>query len=126
MNYCELFTPDHIALLHDWLNEVKELLVHLEWPHRGCSGTSYRVASLPQLKELLTAQTHPEIEIFVFREAAISEEEMDRCLDLQWVYGNPADAMYLSVKKSRNYYAKYHENANRYASIIYQWSKPAA
>src|SRR5205085_9807655 len=111
MNYCELFTPDQIALLHDWLSEVKEMLVRVEWPHRGCTGTSYRVASLSQLKELLTPQTHPEIEIFVFRQAAMSEEEVDRCLDLQWVYRNPDLAMYLSAKKSRNYYAKYHENA---------------
>ncbi|GEM_PF-1801701 len=65
--YLGLFSAHHLAALQDWIAETGELYLHLEFPHSGGSGSSYLVRSLRDLKELLSAQTHPEIEIFIFR-----------------------------------------------------------
>ncbi len=65
--YLELFSPHHLALLHDWLSESGELYVDLYYPHSGGSGPKYFVRSLHDLKELISQQTHPEIEISIFR-----------------------------------------------------------
>jgi hypothetical protein len=67
MDYSELFSESHIATLHDWLVETGELYVHLEFPHSGGSGTSYFVRSEREVKELTVRQSHPEIEIFIYR-----------------------------------------------------------
>ena len=125
MNYCNLFTAHLVALLHDWLEDAGELLVRLEWPHRGGSGTSYRIASLRELKELLAVQDHPEIEVFVFRRNDISEDELDSYLEMQWVCKNPDDVIYVTVNKNRNYYERYHDQPSRYQSVVEDWVKSA-
>lgn len=66
MNYIELFLPYHLAQLHDWISKTGELFVHFEFPHSSGNGISYLVRSLPELKELISGQTHPEIEILIF------------------------------------------------------------
>jgi len=67
MNYVGLFTEHHVAVLHDWLSELGELFVHLEYPHSGGSGKAYFVRSLEDIKNLIAQQTHTEIEITIFR-----------------------------------------------------------
>lgn len=68
MNYTSLFSPHNIAALHDWLSERGELYIRLEYPHSGGSGTSYLIRTLQDLKQVMAQQTHPEIEIFIFRQ----------------------------------------------------------
>jgi hypothetical protein len=67
MDYSELFSESHIATLHDWLVETGELYAHLEFPHSGGSGTPYFVRTERKVKELTARQSHPEIEIFIYR-----------------------------------------------------------
>ena len=67
MDYLGLFSPYHLAALHDWISQTGELYIHLEYPHSGGSGTSYLIRTLDDLKQLILAQAHPEIEIFIFR-----------------------------------------------------------
>lgn len=66
MNYVGLFTPHHVAVLHDWLTELGELYVYINYPHRGGSGSAYFVRSLEDVRRLITQQTHAEIEIHIF------------------------------------------------------------
>jgi hypothetical protein len=67
MNYVGLFTEYHVAVLHDWLSDLGELFIHFEYPHSGGSGNAYFVRSLEDIKNLIAQQTHPEIEITIFR-----------------------------------------------------------
>jgi hypothetical protein len=127
MNYCDLFTPDHIAMLHDWLAEKKTLSVHIYWPHRGCSGSSYLVTSLQELRQLLSAESHPEIEIYILRQAQLpDDDEVDRCYDHQWVYKNQNDVLYITVAKNLNYYERYHTDPKKYDGIVSQWFEATA
>lgn len=123
--YLELFTPSHIAMLHDWLSETGELFVWLEFPHSGGSGFSFSVSSLEELKELISKQTHPEIEIFIFKEKEIDDEELDRRLDLKWIYRNAERSLYLAVTKNRNYYEVYAKHPERYKDALAIWQKQA-
>ncbi len=68
MDYAALFTSHHIAVLHDWLAESGELFVDVDYPHSGGSGPNYFVQSLKSLRELMVLQSHPEIEISIFRD----------------------------------------------------------
>jgi hypothetical protein len=68
MNYNSLFTPHHVAILHDWITEIGELYVFIDLPHSGASGYGYLVHSLEDIRNLIVQQTHPEIEIDIFRE----------------------------------------------------------
>ena len=67
MDYVGLFTEHHVAVLHDWLTELGELFIDLEYPHSGGSGKAYFVHSLEDIKNLISQQTHPEIKITIFR-----------------------------------------------------------
>ena len=67
MDYVGLFTEHHIAVLHDWLAELGELFIDLEYPHSGGSGKNYFVHTLEDIKNLISQQTHPEIKITIFR-----------------------------------------------------------
>jgi len=67
MNYIGLFTGHHVALLHDWLTELGELFVRLEYPHIASSGDDFLVRSLEDLRDLMSRQTRCELEIFIFR-----------------------------------------------------------
>jgi hypothetical protein len=53
MNYTELFTPHHIAVLVDWFAEKPELCVELYHPHGGGSASYFTVRSLAELKSLI-------------------------------------------------------------------------
>src|SRR5215475_14873573 len=67
MNYIGLFTEHHVAMLYDWLMDLGELFVRLEYPHSGGSGRDYLVRSLEDLRDLMSRQTHWELEIHIFR-----------------------------------------------------------
>src|SRR5262245_3949024 len=67
MNYTRLFTDHHVALFHDWLTELGELFVRLEYPHSASSGDDFLVHSLEDLRDLMSRQTRCELEIFFFR-----------------------------------------------------------
>jgi hypothetical protein len=67
MNYIGLYTDHHVALLHDWLTELGELFVRLEYPHSASSGDDFWVRSLEDLRDLMSRQTRCELEIFIFR-----------------------------------------------------------
>src|SRR5689334_8587193 len=66
MMYLGLFTPYHVAELHDWLIETGELCVHFSFRYNG-GEDEYFVRSLRDLKQLILQQTRPEIEIYIFR-----------------------------------------------------------
>lgn len=121
MNYCQLFTDHHIATLHDWLAEMKELFVYLEFPHSGGSGFSYSVFSLEELKALISKQTHDEIEIFIFKNKPLDEAELDKKLETLWVYQNSTEALYLAVLKNCNYNAEYKSDPHKYQKAIAIW-----
>ena len=121
MNYSTLFTPHHIALLHDWLTATGGLFVRLEFPHSGGSGTSYSVSSLEELEELVSQQTHPELEIFIFKSKELEADELDNMLDLNWVYMNSDRVLYLAVRKNRNSYDAYHKNPQNYKDVVAKW-----
>src|SRR5262245_55548879 len=67
MNYIGLFTEHHVAMLYDWLTELGELFVRLEYPHSARAGDDYWVRSLDDLRDLISRQTHWELEIHIFR-----------------------------------------------------------
>jgi hypothetical protein len=121
MNHSDLFTPHHIAMLHDWLTDAGGLFVRLELPHSGGSGTSYSVCSLDELRELVSRQTHPELEIFVFKGKELGDDELDHALELDYAYKNADKVLYLAVKKNRNGYDAYRKNAQKYQSVVERW-----
>ena len=108
-------------MLHDWLTDAGGLFVRLELPHSGGSGTSYSVCSLDELRELVARQTHPELEIFVFKGKELGDDELDHALDLDWAYKNADKVLYLAVKKNRNSYDAYRKNAQKYQSVVERW-----
>jgi hypothetical protein len=67
VDYVGLLTPHHVALLHDWITELGELYVYIEYPHSGGGGIGYLVQDLENIRDLISQQTHPEIEISIFR-----------------------------------------------------------
>ena len=67
MDYLSLFTPYNVAELHDWLREEGELYVDLYFSHRGMGSVGYLVHSLSDLKELISIQDWPDIEVTIFR-----------------------------------------------------------
>ena len=121
MNYRNLFTPPHIALLHDWLTSIGTLFVRLESPHSGASGTSYVVSTLEELRELVSKQTHPEIEIFIFKSKELTVDELDQMLNLNWVYMNGDKVLYLAVTTNRNSYDAYHKDPQKYEDVVENW-----
>ncbi|MCG3159071.1 MAG: hypothetical protein JMDDDDMK_00047 [Acidobacteria bacterium] len=66
MNYFGLFAKHHIAMLYDWLTELGELFVWVEYPRVG-AGREFLVRSLEDLRDLMSRQTLGEIEIYIFR-----------------------------------------------------------
>ncbi len=121
--YLDLFTPALIALLQDWLAESGSIFVHLEMPHSGGAGHSSSVNSLEQLKKLISTQTHPEIEFFIFKTAPQTEDELDRRLQPEWIYRNTEEALYLGVKKNRIYYEEFSSHPGKYNSAIVNWRR---
>lgn len=125
MNYADLLTPHHIALLHDWLAEAGGLYVYTSFPHSGGMDASSAVSSLDELKLFLSAQTWPEAQIFIFKGAEFEEFKLGRCFDLKWVYGNSAEVLYIALHKNRNYYEEYEREQEKYAEAVAKWRGPA-
>lgn len=121
MNYCNLFSRYHIAVLYDWLETLGNLFVRLEFPHSGGAGLSYQVGSLEELKLLISKQTHPEIEILIFNSQMLTDDELDECLELPWIYRNGGKVIYIAVKKNRNYYEAYQKEPMKYEKVISDW-----
>jgi len=67
MNYFELLAEHHVAILHDWLTELGELFVRVEYPRSGSSGDDYLFRSLEDIRELISRQTLGNIDIYIFR-----------------------------------------------------------
>jgi hypothetical protein len=67
MSYTVLFTQQHVARLYDWLAELGELFVRIEYPHNASSGDDYLVRGLEELRDLISRQTVREIAIYIFR-----------------------------------------------------------
>lgn len=122
MNYCDLFTPHHIALIHDWIERTGRVFVRIERPHSGATGDSHVVRSLKELRTLLVRETHPEIEVFVFQEQPYPDDELHLALDHEWVRQNSDRVLYLGIHTNRNYYGPFGEDPKRYAKIIRQWA----
>ncbi len=70
--YQALLTEHNLALLSDWLLETHELLVYIYFPHSGGLQDIYVIESLPELRKILSAQTSPEILVYIFREKQFS------------------------------------------------------
>jgi hypothetical protein len=125
MTYAGLFTPHHIATLADWLDEKRQLLVQIELPHSGGSGSYATVRSLVELKRIVESVTNPEIEIFIWKNRTERElENADEPDDLEWIYSHPDEVMYLSVKKNRNFSRSYANDPEKYREVLEQWFKP--
>jgi hypothetical protein len=121
INYCQLFSSSHIALLQDWFESTGELFVRLELPHSGGSGFSYQVSSLAELKSLISRQTHPEIAIFIFNKKTLTEEELDERSELPWVYCNADKVIFIAVTKNRNFYEPHKASPAKYEQSISSW-----
>jgi hypothetical protein len=68
MGYERLFAPPDLAMLHDWLQETGELYVDLSYPHSGGSnGSVHFIRSLGELRAIVASDTHPEVDISIFR-----------------------------------------------------------
>src|SRR5437016_2592095 len=123
MNYCELFTEDHIALISDWFAVREKVFVHIYAPHSGKDGFNFTVTSLNQLYDLIAKQDSKEIEMFVFRDRIENENELDEKLDSKWAYGHTDDVVYIAVLKNRNWYAQFHDNPESYSEVIKDWNR---
>lgn len=67
-SYQALLSDHNLALLGDWLVETHELLVMINLRHSGGLSQTYIINSILDLRELLCAQTWPEIVVSIFRE----------------------------------------------------------
>ena len=123
MDYTQLFTPHHIALIHDWLFEIGTISIRLELPHSGCSGETYQIKSLGELKVLIVSQKHTEIEVFIFKKSEVTEEDLNNTSNLSWVYSNSDWILYLARKNNRNYYESYDRNKDQYQEAWFSWEK---
>ena len=123
MNYCDLFSECHIAVISDWLDIGKGLFVHFEIPHSGGNGYSYRLTSIEQLHELVSKQKSNELEIFIFRKLIDDDDELDEKLEIQWIYNHPDEVLYCSVKKNRGHYEPYQQDSDRYQEAIENWRR---
>jgi hypothetical protein len=121
MNYCALLTPHHLAMVHDWLANSENVFVRIERPHSGGTGDSHTIRSLNDLRALLTRESHPEIEIFIFQMPTVPDDELHRVLERDWVYRNPDRVLYLGVQKNRSRYEPYEQHPTRYEGIVQEW-----
>ncbi len=122
MRHVHLFTEQHVALLADWLKEIGALAVHIYLPHTGGSGESFSIATLAELRQLVAQQTHPEILILVFRQAEVTQADLDRADDLAWVYRHSDQILYFAVTKNLSLYPPYAADQEKYEAAIREWS----
>lgn len=107
-------------MVHDWLADSGSATVRIERPHSGASGDSHTIRSLSDLQALLAGETHPEIEVFVFR-TPIADDDLHRLLERDWVYRNADRVLYIAVQNNRNRYEPYEQHPTRYESTIKNW-----
>ena len=104
LHYDALLTPDQLILLRSWLAATGELYVRLEFPHGGGSGCTYLMRRLAELRRLLADQTHPELELFVYRDlqfplrGTANETMLQRAMELV------PDGSWYSVVSLESYY----------------------
>jgi hypothetical protein len=127
MNFIELFNDHHIATIYDWLQKDGSLVVHFEFPHNGGSGFTYSISALKELRELIyTTRDREEIEIFVFNRSEIDDDEekheINELTDLEWVYKNFRDVIYLAVKKNCIYNQRFVNEPDRYRDAVNSWN----
>jgi hypothetical protein len=86
MKYIGLFTEQHVAVMFDWISQLGELFVLLDYPHSGGSGSGYFVRSLADVRKLISQQTSLEIDILVLRaivfpvRGSVSPDLLERAL----------------------------------------------
>lgn len=126
MNFVDLFTPHHIAVLVDWLQEKREVCVEIYIPHGGASGSYYTVRSLEDLKRIVSGIRSHEIQITIWKNHTQSEFESDEAeaylSELRWIYSHADEVMYLSVMKNRNWSESYHNDPDKYAQQVKEWA----
>ena len=98
MNNHGLFAAHHVALVYDWLTELGELFVRLEYPHSGGSGSDFLVRSFEDLRDLLSRQTVREIEINVFRAVVFPIRGNDYSALLQRALREIPDGRYYQIR----------------------------
>lgn len=75
LNFKDLFTPHHIAVLVDWLDEKGELCVEIYIPHGGGSASYFTITSLADLKRLVGDLRSLEIQITIWKNRKKEEFE---------------------------------------------------
>jgi len=127
LKYTDLFTPHHIAVLADWLEEKGELCVEIYIPHGGGSASYFRVSSLAELKLLVADLRSLEVQITIWKNRTKEEFESEECKpiqdELRWIYSHSDEVMYFSVQKNRNWSESYTENPGKYQKEIDEWSQ---
>lgn len=128
MNYADLFTPHHIALLADWLAEKGELCVDIYHPHGGGGPTYFTVRSLAELKKVISGTSaYLELIITIWKNHTQAEFESDTPPsfqdDVKWIYGHNDEVMYFSIQKNRNWSQCYHDNPSKYQKEVEDWSR---
>jgi hypothetical protein len=125
MNYCELFSEHHLAMLSDWFEETGRVFVHLYIPHSGGDGFSHVMPSMVELQKLVSVQKSNEIELFIFRKPIENDDELDKKLESDWIYAHADEVLYLAVKKNRAYFEAYQRDPERYRETITRWRDQA-
>jgi hypothetical protein len=127
LKYADLFTPHHIAVLVDWLEEKDGFCVEIYFPHGGGSPSYFSVSSLAELKRLISDIRFPEVQITIWKDRKKEEFESDSYMpmdgELKWIYFHGDEVMYFSVQKNRNWSESYEKNPEKYRKEVEEWSK---
>jgi hypothetical protein len=129
VRYKELFTPHHIAVLVDWLEEKPDLCVEIYHPHGGGGPSYYTIHSLGELKGLIEPINWPEIQVTIWKNRSRADFESDEsgkletfASDLKWIYFHADEVMYFSVQKNRNWSESYTNHPDKYAKYVEDWN----
>lgn len=127
LKFKDLFTPHHIAVLFDWLDEKGELCVEIYIPHGGGSASYLTITSLADLKRLVGDLRSLEIQITIWKNRKKEEFESEEYKpvddDLRWIYFHADEVMYFSVQKNRNWSESYSKHPEKYQKEVEAWSK---
>jgi hypothetical protein len=103
MNYAELFTHHHIALLHDWLTDLGELFIDFHYPHRAGTNNNYFIKRLEDVRDAVSQQHHTEIEITIFRAIVFPIRGTDYSTLLQRTLKEIPDNQYYQIVTPDSY-----------------------
>jgi hypothetical protein len=130
VRYKELFTPFHIALLVDWLDERPDICVEIYFPHSGGGASYYTIHSVAELKNLIEPINWPEIQIVIWKNRKQADFESDElgkpdalASDLKWMNFHSDEVMYFAVLKNRNWSESYANQPDKYAKHIEVWNR---